>query len=78
MVRICKEESFHQRQGYEIMIAMAKGTPVRLGHPVLGLDELVIRDPRLERFEELRILEILDLGRLLKLGRVHVSDVVRA
>lgn len=27
MIRICKEESFHQRQGYEIMIAMAKGTP---------------------------------------------------
>ena len=27
MVRICKEESFHQRQGYEIMIAMANGTP---------------------------------------------------
>ncbi len=27
MVRICKEESFHQRQGYEIMIAMAKGSP---------------------------------------------------
>ncbi|MGN6688163.1 MAG: 1,2-phenylacetyl-CoA epoxidase subunit PaaA, partial [Actinomycetales bacterium] len=27
MVRVCKEESFHQRQGYEIMIAMAKGTP---------------------------------------------------
>jgi len=26
MVRICKEESFHQRQGYEIMIALAKGT----------------------------------------------------
>ena len=26
MVRICKEESFHQRQGYEIMIAMANGT----------------------------------------------------
>jgi len=25
MVRICKEESFHQRQGYEIMIALAKG-----------------------------------------------------
>jgi ring-1,2-phenylacetyl-CoA epoxidase subunit PaaA len=24
MVRICKEESFHQRQGYEIMIALAK------------------------------------------------------
>ncbi|MEN9347010.1 MAG: 1,2-phenylacetyl-CoA epoxidase subunit PaaA [Flavobacteriales bacterium] len=27
MIRICKEESFHQRQGYEIMIALAKGTP---------------------------------------------------
>lgn len=27
MVRICKEESFHQRQGYEIMMTMAFGTP---------------------------------------------------
>jgi ring-1,2-phenylacetyl-CoA epoxidase subunit PaaA len=27
MVRVCKEESFHQRQGYEIMMAMANGTP---------------------------------------------------
>lgn len=27
MVRICKEESFHQRQGYEIMMRMAKGSP---------------------------------------------------
>ncbi len=26
MVRICKEESFHQRQGYEIMWKMMKGT----------------------------------------------------
>ena len=26
MVRICKEESFHQRQGYEIMLALAKGS----------------------------------------------------
>jgi len=26
MVRICKEESFHQRQGYEIMVHMAQGT----------------------------------------------------
>ena len=26
MVRICKEESFHQRQGYEIMLTLAKGT----------------------------------------------------
>ena len=27
MVRICKEESFHQRQGYEIMASMMNGTP---------------------------------------------------
>jgi len=26
MVRICKEESFHQRQGYEIMMHLARGT----------------------------------------------------
>ncbi|NVK63652.1 MAG: 1,2-phenylacetyl-CoA epoxidase subunit A [Flavobacteriales bacterium] len=27
MVRVCKEESFHQRQGYEIMTTLANGTP---------------------------------------------------
>lgn len=27
MVKICKEESFHQRQGYEIMCSLAQGTP---------------------------------------------------
>ena len=27
MVRICKEESFHQRQGYEIMSVLAAGSP---------------------------------------------------
>jgi ring-1,2-phenylacetyl-CoA epoxidase subunit PaaA len=27
MVRICKEESFHLRQGYEIMMTLARGTP---------------------------------------------------
>lgn len=27
MVRICKEESFHQRQGYEAMLFLANGTP---------------------------------------------------
>ena len=26
MVRICKEESFHQRQGFQIMLSMARGT----------------------------------------------------
>jgi ring-1,2-phenylacetyl-CoA epoxidase subunit PaaA len=29
MVRICKEESFHQRQGFEIMLTLAKGTEVQ-------------------------------------------------
>jgi len=27
MVRICKEESFHQRQGYEITLKLTQGTP---------------------------------------------------
>jgi ring-1,2-phenylacetyl-CoA epoxidase subunit PaaA len=27
MVRVCKEESFHQRQGFEIMTTLANGTP---------------------------------------------------
>ena len=26
MVRVCKEESFHQRQGYDILVALCKGT----------------------------------------------------
>jgi ring-1,2-phenylacetyl-CoA epoxidase subunit PaaA len=26
MVRVCKEESFHQRQGYEIMLTLCKGS----------------------------------------------------
>jgi len=27
MIRVCKEESFHARQGYDIMMALARGTP---------------------------------------------------
>jgi ring-1,2-phenylacetyl-CoA epoxidase subunit PaaA len=27
MVRICKEESFHQRQGFEILLTLSRGTP---------------------------------------------------
>jgi len=27
MVRICKEESFHQRQGFDTLMALSKGTP---------------------------------------------------
>jgi len=29
MVRICKEESFHQRQGYDIMLALCRGAPAQ-------------------------------------------------
>jgi len=29
MVRICKEESFHQRQGYEIMLTLSQGSEVQ-------------------------------------------------
>ncbi|MFD5780170.1 1,2-phenylacetyl-CoA epoxidase subunit PaaA [Streptomyces sp. NPDC126933] len=29
MVRICKEESFHQRQGYELLLALSNGTPAQ-------------------------------------------------
>ncbi|MGI9542412.1 MAG: 1,2-phenylacetyl-CoA epoxidase subunit PaaA, partial [Cyclobacteriaceae bacterium] len=29
MVRICKEESFHQRQGFEIMLTLCKGSKVQ-------------------------------------------------
>ncbi|MFM9940727.1 MAG: 1,2-phenylacetyl-CoA epoxidase subunit PaaA [Hyphomicrobiaceae bacterium] len=29
MIRICKEESFHQRQGYEIVLTLARGTPAQ-------------------------------------------------
>src|SRR6201990_529066 len=38
MVRICKEESFHQRQGYEIMMHLAAGTAdqVRMAQDALN------------------------------------------
>ena len=29
MVRVCKEESFHQRQGYELLLALSRGTPAQ-------------------------------------------------
>ena len=29
MIRVCKEESFHQRQGYEALLVMMKGTPAQ-------------------------------------------------
>ncbi len=29
MIRVCKEESFHARQGYDIMLALCRGTPAQ-------------------------------------------------
>jgi len=29
MIRICKEESFHQRQGFELLLALCRGTPAQ-------------------------------------------------
>jgi ring-1,2-phenylacetyl-CoA epoxidase subunit PaaA len=37
MIRICKEESFHQRQGFDIMRAMCQGTP---GQKAMAQDAL--------------------------------------
>ena len=47
--------------------------PIGLRHPVLRLDELVGRDPRLEGGELFGILGRDDLRRLLHLGRVHAA-----
>jgi ring-1,2-phenylacetyl-CoA epoxidase subunit PaaA len=30
MVRVCKEESFHQRQGYDIMVSLCRGAPAQM------------------------------------------------
>jgi len=40
MVRICKEESFHQRQGFDIMIKMANGTAAQRRMAQDALDRL--------------------------------------
>ncbi len=29
MIRICKEESFHQRQGFELLLTLSRGTPAQ-------------------------------------------------
>ena len=29
MIRVCKEESFHQRQGFEILLTLSRGTPAQ-------------------------------------------------
>jgi ring-1,2-phenylacetyl-CoA epoxidase subunit PaaA len=36
MVRICKEESFHRRQGFEILLELSNGTPEQPSQPPGG------------------------------------------
>ena len=38
MIRVCKEESFHQRQGYEIMVTLSHGTPEQKAMAQSALD----------------------------------------
>jgi ring-1,2-phenylacetyl-CoA epoxidase subunit PaaA len=38
MIRICKEENFHKRQGYEIMATLAAGTPAQQAMAQNALD----------------------------------------
>ena len=38
MIRICKEESFHQRQGFDIMMKMCAGTPAQKAMAQNALD----------------------------------------
>ena len=38
MIRICKEESFHQRQGYEIMLTLCRGTEAQMAMAQDALD----------------------------------------
>ena len=38
MVRICKEESFHQRQGFDIMMTLCRGTPEQKAMAQAALD----------------------------------------
>ena len=38
MIRVCKEESFHQRQGYEIMVVLAQGSPEQKAMAQSALD----------------------------------------
>ncbi len=40
MIRVCKEESFHQRQGYEVMMTLCKGTPKQKAMAQDALDRL--------------------------------------
>ena len=45
MIRVCKEESFHQRQGYEIMLTLCRGTAAQKAMAQDALEPLVVAVP---------------------------------
>ena len=45
MVRICKEESFHQRQGFEILLALMQGSPAQQRDGAGCREPLVLAEP---------------------------------
>ena len=42
MIRVCKEESFHQRQGYEIMVTLCRGSDEQKAMAQDALESLVV------------------------------------
>ena len=42
MVRVCREESFHQRQGYDLMMHLARGTAGTKAHGAGSAQSLVV------------------------------------
>ena len=42
MVRVCKEECFHQRQGFDIMMTLCRGTPEQKAMAQDALEPLVV------------------------------------
>ena len=45
MIRICKEESFHQRQGYDIMMKMCAGSPEQKAMAQDALNRFLVSRP---------------------------------
>ena len=45
MVRVCKEESFHQRQGFEILHTLSHGTPEQQAMAQDAVEPLVVAEP---------------------------------
>ena len=64
MVRICKEESFHQRQGYEIMLALANGSA----------EQKAMAQDALNRFWWPSLMQLMDFRAKVKKGSAKMGD----